>query len=99
MMLASDPKQSWWMTITKGQRGSSCSQKELIEEPENHRKAKLKATGDHEKPRETTRALGRQREATADHKGKFSRTDFGAVGNSSPVTTPPGSLMLCSFGE
>ena len=33
-MPASDPKQSWWMTITEGPTGNACSQKEIIKEPE-----------------------------------------------------------------
>ena len=33
-MLASYPKQSWWMTITEeGPKGNSCSQKKIIEGP------------------------------------------------------------------
>ena len=93
-MPASDPEQGWWMKMTEGPKGNSCSQTEIIEERTNIRKAKLKATGDYEIPRGTTRDHGRQRdsgrqwevmggneryqEATGGNRGQFSRTDIGS---------------------
>ena len=53
MMPASDPKQSWWMTITEWPKGNSCSQKEIIEERKN-RNAKVKTTGDHKRLQDAT---------------------------------------------
>ena len=67
MVPASEPKQNWWMTITKGPTGRSCSQTKIIDEPKIIAKLSsrsLDTTRGHERPRETTGDHERPREAT-----------------------------------
>ena len=57
-MLASDPKQCWWMTITDS------PDDDITEELKNEAKGygrPRETTGDHGRPRETTGDIGRQR--------------------------------------
>ena len=70
MMLARQPKQSWWMTFTEGPKEKVLQPKRENRETKKNVKNKLKATGDHgrpREPRETTGGHGRQREATGGH--------------------------------
>ena len=82
-----------------GVKGNSCSQQGIIEWRENVRKVKLKATGGHERPRETTEGNRRLREAAKVSSRAQIITDLGAVRELSPLPTPPGPLKLHLFGE
>ena len=70
MMQASDPKQSWRMTIMKARETLLLQKRTKPRSPKDKLKAKGNdkrprvTTGDHVRPRETTGDHGRQQEAT-----------------------------------